>query len=129
MNGSDGEPPANGALRVLVAEDEPLLATLLEDELADNGYTVVGPFSTLAQTSKAAAVDNFDIALLDLNLRGELTFPVAEALSARAIPFIFLSGYGAGALPEKFKTAPCLLKPYDAADLFASIERLAIRRS
>jgi DNA-binding response OmpR family regulator len=106
-----------------------LLATLLEDELMDNGYTVVGPFMTLAETSKAASGDAFDIALLDLNLRGELTFPVAEALVARAIPFIFLSGYGAGALPEKFKASPCLPKPYDAVDLFAAIERLAIRRS
>src|SRR3982751_5558598 len=86
--------PALAAARVFVAEDEYLLAVMLEDDLRDNGFVVVGPFTRLEEACTAAAVETFDIALLDINMNGKLAYAVAETLMERGIPFIFLTGYG-----------------------------------
>ena len=110
-------------IRVLFAEDEFFVAEMVEEDLRAAGLTVVGPFTTVARAAQAAREEEFDIALLDINLRGELIYPLAEHLTKRGIPFVFLSGYGGSSLPEKFRTAPRLPKPYDPDALIAELRR------
>ncbi|MEO8927692.1 MAG: response regulator [Caulobacteraceae bacterium] len=104
--------------RVLVVEDEMMIAMLVEDMLADLGCAVVGPVHTvdaaLALTTRSEAID---AALLDVNLAGQPVFPVADALRAMGAPVIFTTGYGAGGLREADAGAPVLQKPFRAADL------------
>ncbi len=90
--------PLSG-LRVLVAEDEMLVSLLIEDFLNELLCTVVGPYSTVGAALGAARSAEIDFALLDVNIAGAKVYPVAEALQARRIPFIFLSGYGDEAVP------------------------------
>ena len=85
--------------RILVVEDEMMIAMLVEDTLTDAGCVVVGPFARLAEAMVAARNADVDAACLDINLFGEQVFPAAEALAARGVPFVLLSGYGDKALP------------------------------
>lgn len=99
--------------RVLVIEDESLVAMLLETILDDMGCTVVGPASNIddglrAVTGEAA----LDAALLDVNVAGREVFPVAEALKARGVPFVFSTGYGEAGLPEHWRGHPTIQKPF-----------------
>ncbi len=111
-------------LRVLVAEDEFLVALLLEEELRLNGCSVVGPFTTLAVALQAARREAFDLAILDINLNGEMVYPLADELLARGAPFLFVSGYGSVNLPERFKPLPRVPKPYDPAALLREIRQI-----
>ena len=86
-------------LRVLVVEDEMLVSMLIEDFLADQMCTVVGPYSSVDSALAPAASANIDFALLDVNIHGVKVYPVAEALQARRVPFLLLSGYGEKAVP------------------------------
>ena len=106
-------------LRVLVVEDEALVSMLLEDMLADHGCEVAATASRIAQALDMVADDNlsFDAAILDVNLGGEPIFPVAEALAARGAPFVFATGYGAGGLPETWRSRPTLQKPFSHEDV------------
>jgi DNA-binding response OmpR family regulator len=115
---------AVNAPRIFVAEDEFLLAVMLEDDLRQNGFAVVGPFTRLEQAREAAATEDFDLALLDVNMNGQMAYPVADTLVARQIPFIFLTGYGRAALPEHLRGARCVPKPYDPAVLIEEVKRL-----
>jgi DNA-binding response OmpR family regulator len=110
-------------LRILVAEDEFLLATQLEDELLAAGCDVLGPYPSVAEARQAVRDMTFDLALLDVNLRGELIFSVADELRARAIPILLLSGYSPANLPERFRTLPRVAKPYDQRVLLREIRR------
>jgi CheY-like chemotaxis protein len=103
------------ALRVLVVEDEPLIAMETEQMLARLGCDVVGPASTLAVALRLLDQEHFDFAILDVNLgRGERSTPVAEALQERGIPFVLSSGYTRSQLPEPvFRDVPQLGKPMD----------------
>jgi CheY-like chemotaxis protein len=107
--------------RILVVEDEMLVAMVLETMLDDAACRIVGPFGRLAQALASAQRDDIDAALLDVNLHGEQVFPVADALAVRNIPFIFVTGYGAGGLPRRFKDRPTLTKPYRAAAVLAAL--------
>ena len=106
-------------LRVLVVEDEALVAMLLEDMLADHGCTVAAAASRIGQAMDLLADSTleFDAAILDVNLGGEPIFPVAEALAARGVPFVFATGYGAGGLPKSWRSRPTLQKPFNHADV------------
>ena len=95
-------------LRVLVVEDEGGVALLIEQMLEDLGCVVAASVATLANAIKAARGDTFDFALLDVNLDGELVFPVAEILKVRQRPFIFSTGYGRMGVPEEFKDCEVL---------------------
>jgi CheY-like chemotaxis protein len=105
--------------RVLIVEDEALVAMLLEDMLIDAGYAVSGTASAITQALEfvADAANDFDVAILDVNLRGQPIFPVAEALAAAGKPFVFATGYGAGSLPEAWRDRPTLQKPFGAGDV------------
>ena len=116
-----------GEARILVVEDESLLAMELEELLQSEGYSIVGPFSNLARATESALHETIDLALLDTNLNGEMVYPLADNLSARGIPFIFLTGYGASNLPERFRAAPRMAKPYDPASLTRELSRRTSR--
>jgi len=99
--------------RVLVVEDESLVAMLLETILEDMGCTPVGPVATVDEG--LAAVDaeaSLDAALLDVNVAGREVFPIAEALKARGVPFVFSTGYGEGGLPDAWRGHPTVQKPF-----------------
>lgn len=107
----------NQAIRqILIVEDDMMLALLLEDQLADLGYQSVKAASVDAGV-RLAETESLDAAILDVNVAGQASYPVASALRDRRIPFIFATGYGAGGLAAEFRTAPTLNKPYDHADL------------
>lgn len=99
--------------RVLIVEDESLVAMLLETILADLGCDVVGPESNIEDGLTAVAdVAGLDAALLDVNVAGREIFPVAEALMAKGVPFVFSTGYGEAGLPEHWRGNPTVQKPF-----------------
>ncbi|CAA7614938.1 response regulator [Magnetospirillum sp. UT-4] len=110
--------------RVLVIEDEMMVAMGLEMALEDAGYDVVGPFGRLDQALDAACNERMDVALLDVNVRGEDIFPVADILAARGIPYVFLTGYGRDILPARFGSGRILSKPFQAIQLVAAVREL-----
>jgi DNA-binding response OmpR family regulator len=112
-------------LRVLVVEDEFLIGLSLQEDLADAGCVVLGPFSTLATAAEALRQEQFDVAVLDVNLYGLPSFPLLEELDARSKPFILLTGYGAADLPKRFAAAPRVGKPYEPALLLKEVKRAA----
>jgi len=103
--------------RVLVVEDEMLLAMQLEDTLADFGCDVVGPVAHVADGVKLAGSERLDGAILDINVAGAEVFPVARQLAERSIPFIFVSGYASANLPPEWCGRPTLQKPFYPQDL------------
>jgi len=104
--------------RVLLVEDEAMIAMLLEDMLGDLGCEVVGPAYALATALElAAGAPAIDVALLDVNIGGRPVFEVADALRARSVPVIFSTGYGAGGLRDIDQGAPVLGKPFRSSDL------------
>lgn len=114
----------SGTKRVLVIEDEMMVAMGLEMALADAGYEVVGPFGRLDQALDAARNARMDLALLDVNVRGEAIFPVAEVLAARGIPFAFLTGYGRETLPAGFNAGRILSKPFQTDRLLTTVQSM-----
>lgn len=114
---------------MLVVEDEALIALDLAAMLRRAGYAVVGPARRVAPALRHVACDPPpDAALLDVNLAGEMVFPVADALAGRGVPFALLTGYARDALPERFWDRPLLGKPCTTAPLLAMLERLVGRR-
>jgi len=111
------ELPGSSGLRVLLVEDENLVALLLEDMLAELGHTVVGPVGRLDKALEMAQREAFDVAILDVNINGGEVYPIAEALSARGIPFVFSTGYGKKSLPAPYSDRPALQKPFQRHDL------------
>lgn len=103
--------------RVLVVEDEMMVAMLIEDMLGDLGCETVGPVGRIEDALAIANEAAIDAAVLDVNLNGHETYPVAEVLARRGIPFIFATGYGAGGLADRFSAAPALQKPFQERDL------------
>jgi DNA-binding response OmpR family regulator len=103
--------------RVLIVEDEALVAMLIEEILEEFGCTTIGPYGTLAHALKAIRNEAFDLAVLDVNLQGEKVYPVAEELTEQHVPFLFLSGYGDGAIPPGRTAWKVCTKPFKVADL------------
>jgi DNA-binding response OmpR family regulator len=106
-------------IRVLLVEDEYLVASLIEEILEIAGCIVTGPIPRLAQAVDAADREACDAAVLDVNLAGERIYPVADILSRRNIPFVFVTGYGA--LPGEYANRPRLCKPFKMADLLDTL--------
>lgn len=98
--------------RVLVVEDESLVAMLLETILEDMGCMPVGPAATVDEGLAMAESETLDAALLDVNVAGRQIFPVAETLRARGVPFVFSTGYGEGGLPDEWRGQTTLQKPF-----------------
>ena len=113
--------------RILVVEDETLLAVTIEEILQDLGCVVVGPVGRLDAALRSATNDSLDAAVLDISIRGGMVFPVAEKLLARGIPFVFASGYGEWALPERFADRLRVAKPFTVRELEAAVGLLFTR--
>jgi CheY-like chemotaxis protein len=108
-------------IRVLVVEDEFLVATLIDDMLTSAGCVVSGPIPRLAEALDAVHSGCFDAAVLDVNLAGDRIDPVADVLSRRNVPFVFVTGYSTGALPTVHAGRPRLCKPFKMADLLGML--------
>jgi CheY-like chemotaxis protein len=104
-------------LRLLLVEDEPIIAMTAEDMLDILGCEVVTTAATLVEALAAAGRGGFQAAVLDINLGGSSSFPVAEMLRSASIPFIFTTGYGLTGGGEAFAEVPVATKPYQIDDL------------
>ena len=100
--------------RVLIVEDESLVAMLLETILEDMGCVPVGPAATVDEGLRMAS-EPVDAALLDVNVAGRQVFPIAQALKDRGVPFVFSTGYGEGGLPDEWRGHSTLQKPFTEA--------------
>lgn len=111
------------AKRILIVEDELLVAMNLEDLLIEMGHEVVGLASHMSEAMEFARESDFDFAVLDINIAGTPSFPVADILRERGIPFIFTSGYGAAGLVDGYRDEIMLQKPYGYREVGRSIAR------
>jgi CheY-like chemotaxis protein len=113
--------------RILVVEDEFLIALDIAGALEQGGLVVIGPLASVRDALHALEHERVDGALLDANLGGEPVGRVADALLARRIPFAFVSGYGREQLPRQHQRAPLLGKPFTAEDLLGVVSRFWTR--
>jgi len=98
--------------RILIVEDEPLIAMMLEDFVDSLGHEVVGNCETVEEALGAVDRGGFDVAILDVNLKGENVWPVASALRERSVPFVVASGGYVEPPPAEFAAVPMIDKPY-----------------
>jgi len=107
--------------RVLLVEDQAMVAMMIEDMLGELDCTVVATASRLEKALQLADSLDIDVAILDINLNGDVSYQVADSLARRLIPFVFSTGYGAASLPERFRASPALSKPFQPAALAQAI--------
>ncbi len=119
--------PVLAGQRVLVVEDEFMIAMLIEETLLEQKCVVLGPYNSIEGALRALSDDPPDAALLDVNLRGEKVYPLAELLEARGIPFLLLSGYGADAIPADRATWRACSKPFSPGDLIGMLAAQILR--
>jgi CheY-like chemotaxis protein len=111
--------------RILVVEDEYLIADDLRKALTEAGAVIIGPVPAVDEALELVRSEGrIDAAVLDVNLRGEMIFPVADALAAQGVPFVFTTGYDRGALPGRFAESPRIEKPLKAEKLVATLLKL-----
>jgi CheY-like chemotaxis protein len=110
--------------RILIVEDEPIVALSLQDVLDDLGFDVVGPAFRAAGALELARTEAIDAAILDVNMAGETSYGVAEALRARGIPYLFATGYGRQGLEPGHEDTLVLQKPYREAQVAKALEAL-----
>jgi len=103
----------NGGPRVLVVEDEALVAMMIQECLAEFGYQVIGPISTTTEAATKAKDGQFEAAVLDINLGDGAVYPIADILAARGVPFVFVTGYEADSVDSRFRNIPILQKPIE----------------
>ena|SRR5436190_22079145 len=129
MNATD-QPSLSGA-KVLVLEDETLVSMMVEDMLLDLGCEVVGPFAKLDQALAflASGDGQIDAALLDVNLGGVRSFPMAEALVGKGVPFVFTTGYDESGLPEAWRGRPTLRKPFMMGEMAEALKKALPERT
>lgn len=109
--------------KILLVEDEVLVAAIVEGTLMELGCITVGPVGDLRAALKVATAGKVDAAILDVSIRGGTVFPVAKALRARGIPIVLASGYGDWAFPDELLDAPRLLKPFYREDLETALKK------
>lgn len=110
--------------RVLVVEDEMIVAWLLDDMLVEFGCAVVGPATRVDQALAMIKAEAIDAAVIDVNLNGRTSYPVADALATRGVPFVFSTGYDKGRLLANYRSRPVLQKPYQRAELGDALAKL-----
>jgi CheY-like chemotaxis protein len=110
--------------RVLLVEDEPIVAWLLKDMLVDLGCSVVGPAADVNQALAMIEAESIDVAVLDVNLRRQMSYPIADVLVARGVPFVFSTGYDKDRLLDGYRTIPTLQKPFHRSDLGDTLAKL-----
>jgi len=119
---NSGSPTARR--RILVVEDEVLIRMLLEDMLTDLGYELVGVAGRVDEAAEMAQTKEFDLAILDVNLDGHDVYPVADLISKRGLPFMFVTGYGGRGLPDNYRGRPTLQKPFQMDELQRMLAQL-----
>jgi DNA-binding NtrC family response regulator len=108
--------------KILMVDDEVLISLMVEERLSELGHTVIGPASCVA--SALPLCEEADCALLDLTIRGGSSYPIAEALSERGVPFAFATGHSDWQLDDRFKSAPVLAKPFGCNELRDVIDKM-----
>jgi CheY-like chemotaxis protein len=121
------EKTAISSLQILVVEDESMVAMMIEDMLEDLGHKVIATSGRMPDASKLVSDGHADLAILDVNLNGEETYPLADSLAARQIPFIFATGYGSSGIKAEWSGVPVLQKPFQSRELAEAINR-AVQR-
>ena len=117
----------NAGCRVLLVEDEAILRMLLEDMIEDLGYELAGSAGSLEEaTGLVATLPRIEAAIIDVNLGGVASFPLADELRIRQVPFLFSTGYGADGIPERFRDVPLLGKPYRRDDIRQALAGLHV---
>jgi DNA-binding response OmpR family regulator len=117
-------------LSVLIVEDETLVALDAEMQLTDAGARVMGNARSIEEAKQYIASTSFDVAILDVNLNGQLSYPLADLLACRGIAFVFASGYSEfDGLPERWRATPVVNKPYNGGELAAAIAQARHRSS
>jgi DNA-binding response OmpR family regulator len=107
--------------RILVVEDEAMISMLLEDMVLDCGGELVGPVARFDDALALAHKAEFGVAVLDLNLNGTLSYPIAEVIRERGIPVIFATGYRADGVLARFRDCPTLQKPFSQQDFAGAV--------
>ncbi len=126
---SHGEREADGTgrevlpndLKVFLVEDEAIISFLVEDMLTELGCALVGTASSVGEALGRLETTRPDLAIIDLNLGGEPSLPVASALAAAGVPFLFATGYGSGGLPPEWANRPVAQKPFQIESLQAAM--------
>jgi PAS domain S-box-containing protein len=119
------------AKRILLVEDEAIVAMMMADMLGDLHFAVLGPINRLAPAAAAARDDDIDAAILDVNLAGENVYPVAEILESRGVPFVFVTGYGMESIDRRFAHVPVIQKPVERPvleNIFAGVLNGPVKR-
>lgn len=109
--------------RILLVEDETIVAMMVEDMLGELGFVHAGTAGNLAEALKLAAELDIDGALLDVNLHGKPSFEAADKLKARGVPVVFATGYGVEGLPESWRHVPVLSKPFQKHELKTALDK------
>ena len=117
------------SLRVLIVEDEALVAMMVEDAVESAGHEIAASVSNITDAVAAVMRDNFDVALLDMNLHGQKAHALPVSLTARGIPFAFVTGYGHAGLLAQFASAPVVNKPFRREDIACALEKLSSARA
>lgn len=110
--------------RILIVEDEFYLADDLASALKEAGAEVLGPAATLEEARAFVEDGGFDCAILDMNLRGDMAFPIADRLQEAGIPFLIATGYNSASLPERFAAVPRVEKPSDTRNVIEALPGL-----
>jgi CheY-like chemotaxis protein len=114
--------------RILIVEDEYYIADDIAVALRQRGAEVLGPVGTVEEAFAILSQGQLDCAILDMNLRGDMAYPLADQLTAVGIPFVIATGYNSASLPERFSAVPRVEKPVDPAVVIAAVAPLANRR-
>ena len=126
---SDSRKPADAnGRRVLVVEDEALIGMLTMAMVKELGYATLGPMTTIAEAHEVIGRDEFDVAVIDLNLNGLPAYPLADALHSKGVPFVFVTGYAADSIDRRFSHVPLIQKPIPRDVLANAIARAVAGR-
>lgn len=113
--------------RILIVEDEYFVAKDMQSAVEDAGGIVVGPFADLREADLTGAYNKVDIAVLDINIKGEASFELADKLQWRGVPLCFATGYDVDMLPERFTQSRFILKPFDGPELVKELAQVCER--
>lgn len=114
----------NRPLKIFVVEDDAVIRMMVVGTLEDLGHSIAAEAGHIGQATALARSADFDLAVLDVNIVGQMIFPVADLIQARGLPFIFATGYGEPVSPKRFQDRPALQKPFTSEALSAAINRL-----
>ena len=131
-NGAQKTTPQNqkapSTKRILVVEDEALIGMLTCDMVEEIGYSILGPYTSVADASDAVANHAFEAAILDVNLGGQQAYPLADTLNARGLPFFFVTGYAQDSVDSRFANVPIVQKPIAKEALAGALQAVLARQ-